>query len=203
MIREHLYKAKRVNWRELPKEKWWVEGFYVQLPKPSLGAAIIAGLDLCSEDVSDYIIVNKSKQHSNFSNAYPLEVVECEQYEVDPETVCECAGLTDKNGVKIFEGDVLKQKTTKFFKKYNTMEWIQYGIVRFGEYDFTSGVAGGRTVCFYLEHLKSESIFPKNYCVGKIYAGLNQGDILEKFYPYEVIGNVFDNPELLKGDGIE
>ena len=26
MSREHLYKAKRVNWRGLPKEEWWVEG---------------------------------------------------------------------------------------------------------------------------------------------------------------------------------
>ena len=27
----YLYRAKRKNWRELPKEKWWVEGYYAYM----------------------------------------------------------------------------------------------------------------------------------------------------------------------------
>ena len=27
----YLYRAKRKNWRELPKEKWWVEGYYAHI----------------------------------------------------------------------------------------------------------------------------------------------------------------------------
>ena len=27
----YLYRAKRKNWRELPKEIWWVEGYYAHI----------------------------------------------------------------------------------------------------------------------------------------------------------------------------
>lgn len=170
MSREHLYKAKRVNWRELPKEEWWVEGFYVQLPKISLGATIVAGGDLCAEDVADYIIVNKSKQHSSFSNAYPLEVVECEQYEVDPETICEYTGLADKNGRKIFENDFVS------CRQYIGGNWVEYCIER-GYVEMKHGAFGLHRNQGYYRPFK---------------------DWLED-YEYEVIDNIFDNAEFLKG----
>ena len=31
MTDRYLYRAKRKNWRELPKEKWWVEGYYAYM----------------------------------------------------------------------------------------------------------------------------------------------------------------------------
>lgn len=30
-MREILFKAKRKNWRELPKEEWWVEGLPIEI----------------------------------------------------------------------------------------------------------------------------------------------------------------------------
>jgi uncharacterized phage protein (TIGR01671 family) len=120
--------------------------------------------------------------------------------EVIPETVGQFTGLYDKNGKTIFEGDILKQKTTSEFAKVSSFEWECYGIVRFGYYDWNEGEAGYASIGWYIEPLKSVSINPKNYLEENIQAGLNQYDILNKYYPMEVIGNIHDNPELLEGE---
>ena len=39
-----------------------------------------------------------------------------EAYEVDPSTVCQYTGLTDKNGKKIFDGDVVRRETDYYGK---------------------------------------------------------------------------------------
>lgn len=43
-------------------------------------------------------------------------------FPVDPETVCEYTGLTDKNGIKIFEEDILKHEFDEGF--YDLLEVI-------------------------------------------------------------------------------
>lgn len=76
--------------------------------------------------------------------------------EVDPETVCQYTGLTDKNGRKIFEGDIIND--------------IDYGIMK----------------CIYLH--------------GSFVWYKEDGFRIEcmKYVPViEVIGNIFDNPELI------
>lgn len=85
-------------------------------------------------------------------------------------------GLQDKNGVDIYEGDIICDD------KYNTWEWR--GIVK-----FSHGVFGAE----WLTNIESQSM------VGSWGQKHNlrtfDDDILERKV---IIGNVFENPELLK-----
>lgn len=81
--------------------------------------------------------------------------------DVVPETVGQYTGLTDKNGKKIFEGDIVITKTTS----YEFVGCILYST----EYI--------RFVCM----TKSKIPYP-----------------MDSTFEYIVIGNIYDNPELLK-----
>ena len=89
-----------------------------------------------------------------------------EQYIIDPETVGQYTGMTDRNGKKIFEGDiclgVLKTRFEVYWDKERTAFMARE------KHD----VPYGRDIDYYA-----------SYSDGKIGA--------------EVIGNIYDNPELL------
>lgn len=54
--------------------------------------------------------------------------------EVDPATVCQDTGLTDKNGVKIFEGDIISYNKSKEVVRFDTSIRIPC---------FTTGIGSG------------------------------------------------------------
>ena len=110
--------------------------------------------------------------------------------EIDHNTICQYTGLTDKNGNKIWENDVLLQKTTEM----HWCKWECMGVVKYGEHDWDASNYGYTSIGFYVEPIV------KNGDINKIASGLNQVDINDEYYPIEVIGNIFDNPELLEGE---
>ena len=97
-------------------------------------------------------------------------------YKVDPETVGQFTGLSDKNGKKIFEGDILH------------IAKIADGLGGYYQppLDYTVNVVVKWDLCAWMwETLCEDKLyisFPDAWC----------------HYECEVIGNIHDNPELLK-----
>ncbi len=90
-------------------------------------------------------------------------------FDIDPETVCQYTGLTDEYGRKIFEGDIIA-----FTDLYSTDSG-------YAEENCIGKVAWDEEeLCFYVtERLSAES-----------------WEVLQECH---VVGNIFDNPELLEG----
>lgn len=98
--------------------------------------------------------------------------------EVIPETVGQYTGLTDKNGKKIFEGDIVRADDYIFSIKY-------------GKCGGTPNADNYGYMGFYLEAVSEGT---------KLCAHYGLRDDVCYFTDIAVIGNIHDNPELMQGE---
>ena len=131
-MREVLFKAKRKDNGE------WVEGYYLNIAK-----------------VNHFICTGKIKLDGALKG-----IVAPEMYAIDPDTLCQYTGLTDKNGKKIWENDILECGMR----------------LRVSWHHFKASWVLSKKGWMY-NHFFGESVEPEDV---------------------EVIGNIFDNPELLE-----
>ena len=94
--------------------------------------------------------------------------------EVDSDTVGQFTGLTDKNGRKIFEGDIIHLEYSQVF----------FGGVYFGEYTAEVSYKEG---CFITDGTNNGDEIETPL------SGFDNDEV-------EIIGNIHDNPELLGGE---
>ena len=103
------------------------------------------------------------------------------EYEVDPETIGQFTGLTDKNGKKIFEGDIVNAVIVRDLGG-GTENREEAGIIGYDKI----GMIG--LIAKYAGTIPVWSDF---------FQELTLSGCINDFW-FEVIGNIHDNPELLE-----
>jgi uncharacterized phage protein (TIGR01671 family) len=151
MNREILFRAKSIQTGR------WISGYYFE-DEDNKSYIGYMSKKRYIPDTRDWDIAEYYENNPTYNWVFVKE-------EVVSETVGQYTGLTDKNGTKIFEGDILQVNC--------------------------HGDEIGR-VCIYYKYAM--------YLCDAIYGdvGFDTLGMLNANYQLEVIGNVYDNPELLE-----
>lgn len=155
-MRKILFRAKRKNWRKLPKEEWWVEGYPVKYQPCASKDEYVYGI--CPTYASALYII-----------------------EIDPETLCQFTGFTDKHGQRIWENDIVE------FEDVGE-EGYEYE----EGFDFTNTA----TVVWHNGRFEMSDFASSNSAVLEEMNNCHE-DFILVFQECEVIGNVFDDKHLL------
>lgn len=154
-MREILFRGKRKDTGE------WIEG------------NLIHKTSHYGDPLDEYHILYTGEFHCDYYDSA----------EVFPETVGQYIGLTDKNGMKIFEGDFLNGFEYPFISDT-------------GEHNYFVEVV-------WFDNCPAFGLYTHKHPLSTV-RGISEGncDIIEDFDSsrWEVIGNIYDNPELLKGE---
>lgn len=150
-MREILFRGRSVD--PIGNPRWWVYGSLIK--------------------TGDYCCILPDDDGSMYDYPYldsELGTIDGCAIPVNPETVGQFTGLLDKNGKKIFEGDILKTK----YGRLCTVVW------------FSSQVCNGW------------DLMPICTCNNLAYTKPPTAVDLYMADNLEIIGNIHDNPELLK-----
>lgn len=113
--------------------------------------------------------------------------------DVDYKSIGQYTGLTDKNGKKIFEGDIVQYSTYDDFDCQS--------IVKFGEYEQDGSDGEYKAMDCLGFYVEVDNFTCPDWCDNepeRFHDYLKQQSLAEIANQCEIIGNIHDNSELLK-----
>lgn len=141
------------------------------------------------EWIEGYVYRVIEKQKTPFLMVKDMHAI---TYEVDAETIGQYTGLEDKNGQRIFEGDIVKCSHT-----IHNPEEDQHVPRRAYDFHEEKSLLFGFSTYVYLRNYEVRNVkgiwVLRNGCDGH-----NLTESYIHWHNIEVIGNIHDNPELLK-----